>query len=108
MPTDSKTDADALAPQLHDDRVVQMWDPSKRVAYWFYQQVASQMPDMAHRESFHEGFVWDAFFAFTADARWDKTLDLPVAGGSDVYDDRGVLDQWIAGLKKIQSQGDSK
>lgn len=65
---------------LPDARVRHYWDDDRLVGTWFAERV----------EGF-DGVVWDAYYLYDAEARWDKSPPLAISSGATVMAERERL-----------------
>jgi hypothetical protein len=78
------------ADLLADARVRHYWDADGWLGRWFAVEV----------EGF-DGIVWDAYYLYAAEARWDETPPVAFSSGATVIDRREELlasVQQVAGL----------
>ncbi len=68
------------ATVLPDSRVTHLWDEKKVVGRWFSERVPG-----------HPGVVWDAYFLYSGQARWEGTPSPLVSSGSTVISRRSEL-----------------
>jgi len=72
---------------LADPRVVEFWDEERIVGEWFAGQV----------EGYH-GIVWDAYYLYGPEARWDSAPSPLIGSGVPVYHVREALEAQILPL----------
>lgn len=72
---------------LSDPRVTYYWDPKRTVGDWFSREVTQQ-----------PGTTWDAFFLYSAQARWDSTPGPLVVSGSTII---GAKDDLLKGFNQL-------
>ena len=71
---------------LDDPRVVSLWDGSRLAGKWFADHSLGRLGGPG-------SIVWDAYFAFGANARWRSELSGLLAAGSDIIDNTSRLQQ---------------
>jgi hypothetical protein len=73
---------------LNDPRVISLWDDERFAGRWF-----GDHPIGALSLSPPGSVVWDAYFAFGKNSRWDTEPTHLLAAGSDIIDNTGGLEQ---------------
>jgi hypothetical protein len=71
---------------LDDRRVETFWDEKRLVGDWFGSHAVAGLGGNGYT-------VWDAYFAFHSDARWNSAPSGAVAAGSDIIGNTGTLEQ---------------
>lgn len=71
---------------LDDPRVVSLWDGSRLAGKWFADHSLGGLSGPG-------SVVWDAYFAFGANARWRSEPAGLLAAGSDIIDNTSGLRQ---------------
>ncbi|MCC6192547.1 MAG: hypothetical protein IT318_26270 [Anaerolineales bacterium] len=74
---------------LPDARVRHFWDEERLVGRWFARKVEGW-----------DGIVWDAYYLYDAEARWEGTLPVAVSSGATVIDRRETL---LAGVQALMA-----
>ncbi|MGH9970432.1 MAG: hypothetical protein ACREBG_21945 [Pyrinomonadaceae bacterium] len=77
---------------ITDPRVIHFWDDQKVIGRWFAAQDNPEESD--------PGIVWDAFFLYGPDARWDGALQPPLSRGATVLDEYDTLEKSLLPLLK--------
>ncbi len=75
---------------LPDPRVTNLWDESRAVSQWFSKHVQED-----------QGYLWDAYFLYGSDARWESADAKPsalVSSGGTVLQKRDELEASILSL----------
>jgi hypothetical protein len=84
LPGDSRGAWDAH--MLDDPRVVSLWDGSRLAGKWFADRSLGGLGGSGN-------IVWDAYYAFTAGARWRNEPSGLLAAGSDIIDNTSGLEE---------------
>jgi hypothetical protein len=71
---------------LDDPRVVSLWDGSRLAGKWFANRSFGGLGGPGN-------VVWDAYFAFARNARWQREPSALVAAGSYIIDYTNGLEQ---------------
>ena len=71
---------------LDDPRVVSLWDGTRLAGKWFADRSLGGLAAPGD-------VVWDAYYAFAADARWRNQPSGLLAAGSDIIDNTSGLEQ---------------
>ena len=71
---------------LDDPRVVSLWDGERRAGRWFADNGVGDLAPPG-------GVVWDAFYGFGADSRWEDRPTGLVAAGSTIIDNTDRLEK---------------
>jgi len=74
---------------MTDPRVTHLWDAEGMTGFWFAQNVEET-----------EGFVWDAYLLYGADATWDRVPTPLIDWGATVISQRANLEANILPLFK--------
>jgi hypothetical protein len=90
LPTDARSRWSWTGGVLTDSRVVHFWDEQRTLGRWFARQENPQDET--------PGIVWDAFYLYGPDARWDAKLEPPVASGATVRDEADKLREKLVPL----------
>jgi hypothetical protein len=78
---------DAWDPHVLDDpRVVSLWDGSRLAGKWFADRTLGGLSGSGN-------VVWDAYFAFGGNARWQSEPSGLVAAGSDIIENPSGLER---------------
>jgi hypothetical protein len=78
---DSRSEWDSNV--LNDQRVVSLWDGKRLAGTWFADRQIAGLGGRGYP-------VWDAYFAF---GKSDRSLEKPLAAGSDIIDNTRGLEQ---------------
>jgi hypothetical protein len=81
MPGDARSEWDAHV--LNDPRVVSLWDGQRIVGNWFAEHGTAGIGSPGYP-------VWDAYFAYPKD---ERSLDDPIAAGSEIISHTDALEQ---------------
>jgi hypothetical protein len=71
---------------LDDPRVISLWDGERVAGHWF-----ANHPIDGQSLSAPGYVVWDAYYAFASDSRWDATPTRLLSAGSDIIDNTDGL-----------------
>ena len=71
---------------LDDPRVVSLWDGSRLAGKWFADRSLGGLGGPG-------SVVWDAYFGFAANARWQREPSGLLAAGSDIIDNTNGLER---------------
>jgi hypothetical protein len=92
LPTDAKSRWNWTGGLLHDQRVTHFWDEQKLVGRWLAAQGYSENRD--------DEIIWDAFFLYGPDAKWDAKPEPLVRSGSTVVEEADELESALVPLLK--------
>jgi hypothetical protein len=76
---------------LDDPRVVSLWDGSRLAGRWFADRSLGSLGGPGN-------VVWDAYYAFAKDARWQGEPNGLLAAGRDIIDNTSGLEQHFVPL----------
>lgn len=82
---------------LDDPRVISLWDGSRLAGRWFADRSLGGLAGPG-------GVVWDAHFAFAANAYWQAQPSGLLAAGSDIIDNTDGLEQHFLPLLTSHSE----
>ncbi len=74
---------------LPDRRAVHFWDENRIVGQWFAEKVEG-----------HRGVVWDAYFLYGPEAKWEGMPAPLISSGSPVISRRNELERSMGPLLK--------
>jgi hypothetical protein len=89
LPTDARDEIDA--ERLSGPRIRQFWD-GERI-------LGTHLAELDIGGLGYSGIVWDAFFVFGSDARWDERPSALVASGAPVIAETEKLESALAALR---------
>jgi len=75
---------------MPDHRTTNLWDEGRVVSQWFSKHVDGD-----------QGYLWDAYFLYGGDARWQDSASVPtslISSGGTVLDKRDQLEASILPL----------
>jgi hypothetical protein len=76
---------------LNDPRVVSLWDGDRVAGTWFAEHRTGGVGEPGYA-------VWDAYFAFDANASWQDEPEPLVGAGSTIIDNVGGLERGFVPL----------
>lgn len=76
---------------LDDPRVVSLWDGDRVAGSWFAERQLGGLGGPG-------GIVWDAYYAFSTDATWEKEPSNLIAAGSDIIAHTDPLERHLVPL----------
>ena len=79
---------------MADPRVTNLWDEQQVASQWFSQHIDGE-----------QGYVWDAYYLYGPDARWDSANSAPTSLLSTGGTVRSKLGDLEASLTPLLSQG---
>jgi len=79
---------------MPDPRVTNLWDEQRIASQWFSQHIDGE-----------QGYVWDAYYLYGPDARWDSANNAPTSLTSTGGTVRSKLGDLEASLTPLLSQG---
>ena len=74
---------------MTDPRVIHLWDEEKIAGQWFAEHVED-----------YQGVVWDTYYLYSPEARWDLAPTSLISSGSTVLAKREELQRSILPLLK--------
>ena len=79
---------------MPDPRVTNLWDEQHVASQWFSQHIDGE-----------QGYVWDAYYLYGPDARWDSANNAPTSLTSTGGTVRNKLGDLEASLTPLLSKG---
>jgi hypothetical protein len=74
---------------MTDPRVIHLWDEKKLAGQWFAEHVED-----------YQGIVWDTYYLYGPEARWDRTPTPLISSGYTVLAKREELQRSLVPLLK--------
>jgi hypothetical protein len=79
---------------MPDSRVTNLWDEQRVASQWFSQHIDGE-----------QGYVWDAYYLYGPDARWESSNSAPTSLVSTGGTVRSKLGDLEASLTPLLTQG---